>query len=287
MTPTGSEKSSFVSDVVRATVPRTVRNWLRSPSVSAAWLWDSAKFAVGIRQRLAVTPDWSLTCHPHAYKVAYQAQIVDPEQAEEFRSFLAHCSGTMLLFDIGAHFGVFSLASAHFGGRAIAVDPSPIATRMIERQAALNGFSERIRVVQATVSDTAGVMDMLPSGVFSDGYFKAVKGRPKRELTQTQSMTTDGLAAQFGVPTHIKIDVEGHEAVVLRGAAFVLAAQSPVLFLELHNEMISAEGGDPAAALDLLDQLGYQAFATSGNRITRDAIFSKAITRIVATRTQS
>lgn len=188
----------------------------------------------------------------------------------------------MILFDIGAHFGVFSLAAAHFGGRAVAVDPSPIATRMIQRQATLNGYTNRVQIVQAAVSDENGVTDMLPSGVFSDGYFKVVKDRPPRELEPTPCVTVDYLVSQFGIPTHIKVDVEGHEAAVLRSAEATLSRYSPTLFLELHNEMVAADGGDPSSTLDLLAHFGYATFGLHGEIISRESILSKSIIRIVA-----
>ena len=184
-----------------------------------------------------------------AHRVAYQAQVVDPEQSEEFKNFLLQCSDRMFLFDVGAHFGIFSLAAAHFGGKAIAVDPSPIATRMIARQAALNGLTKSIRIVQAAVSDESGEVELLSSGVFSDGYFKISRGGAKSELTRTRAMTIDELAGQHGAPTHIKIDAEGQEAAVLRGGRKTLEKSSPILFLELHNDMVSAEGGDPKFCL--------------------------------------
>jgi len=92
------------------------------------------------------------------------------------------------------------------------------------------------------------------------------------------------MARTYGNPTHIKIDVEGYEAAVLRGAAEALKQISPVLFLELHNEMVRTDGGNPSAALDLLDQFGYVTFALSGERISRPAILDKGIIRIVARR---
>lgn len=269
---------------VRATVPRPLRNWLRSPSRSAKWLWDATRFYLGITETLQFSPNWTLTCHPYAYRVAYQAQIADPEQSEEFDNFLLQCSDRMFLLDIGAHFGVFSLAAAHFGGKAIAVDPSPIATRMIARQAALNGLAKRIRIIKAAVSDESGVVSLLSSGVFSDGYFKVAQGRTRCELTRTQAITIDQLVSQHGSPTHIKIDVEGQEAAVLRGGRKTLAEFSPILFLELHNEMVTAEGGDPNLALNELTELGYETFAPKGNSLARDAILQRPIIRIVAAR---
>jgi FkbM family methyltransferase len=279
-----SDPSATLKNVVRAAVPRSVRNWLRSPSRSAEWLWDSAAFSLGQTKSLEMSSDWSVACHPHFYKVIRHAQIADPDQSEEFRSFLSHCSDKMFLFDIGAHFGVFSLATAHFGGKAVAVDPSPVATRMIEIEVGLNHCSDQVEVLQAAVSDVNGEMGLLSSGTFSEGYFKVAQGRMASELTQTLAITVDQMAAQFGVPTHIKIDVEGHEASVLRGARATLEKHAPFLFLELHNEMVASEGGDPNAALDIVSGFGYRTFDLAGAPITREAIFRKPIIRIVAYR---
>ena len=252
--------------------------------MSAKWLWDSAKFSLGATQKLALLPDWPIICHPQAYRVFSQAQVADPEQREEFHNFASHGSKAMFLFDIGAHFGVFSLAAAHFGGKVVAVDPSPTAARMIKTQAVLNGLTDSIRILQAAVSDANGSMELLSAGVFTYGYFKVAKGRPRIELTRTRSITVDQMVNEFGPPTHIKIDVEGHEAAVLRGGRATLNQFSPVLFLELHNEMIASEGGDPGRALHEIAELGYKMFALNGESVERAAILDRPITRIVAKR---
>ncbi|MGD0305326.1 MAG: FkbM family methyltransferase [Candidatus Acidiferrales bacterium] len=274
--------SSALKNIVRSAVPRSVRNWLRSPSRSAEWLWDSAAFSLGQTKTLQLAPNVSLLCHPHFYKVVETAQIHDPDQAEEFRSFLSHCSARMFLFDIGAHFGVFSLALAQFGGKAVAADPSPIATKMIETEVALNKCGDRVRVLQAAVSDVNGEMGLVSSGTFSEGYFKVEQGRLASDLTPTQALTVDQMSVRYGAPTHVKIDVEGHEAAVLRGAKETIAKHSPLLFLELHSEMVRDGGGDPNETLNLVESAGYRTFDVAGQPIGRDGIFSKPIIRIVA-----
>jgi FkbM family methyltransferase len=276
--------SDLLKSVIRAAIPRPLRNWLRSPSKSTQWVWDAIRFYLGSTETLRFPLNWTLICHPHAYRVAHQAQIVDPEQREEFQNFMLLCNRNMFLLDIGAHFGVFSLAAAHFGGKALAIDPSPIATRMIAIQSALNRFSESIHIIQAAVTDEAGAVDMLSSGVFSDGYFKVSRGRAKSELTRTQAITIDQLVRQYGPPTHIKIDVEGQEAAVLRGGRNALVQYSPILLLELHNEMITSEGGDPRNTLDELTLLGYETFELNRHSLERQFILQKPLIRIVATR---
>lgn len=276
--------SDLLRKAVRAAVPRPIRTWLRSPSRSIEWLWDAARFSLGRVETLQLVPTWSVRVHPHAYRVASRYLVGDPEQKEEFQNFLSHCREGMAFFDIGAHFGLFTLAAAHFGARSVAVDPSPLATKIAISQLKLNGVTDRVKVIQAAVSDNAGSLLMLSSGVFSDGYFRLVKGRSARELTQTQATTIDRLAQQFGPPTHIKIDVEGHEAAVLRGGRATLKSAAPTLFLELHNELIALEGGDPNDALLELEQAGYAVLSLHGEPLGKNALLQKPIIRVVAQR---
>jgi hypothetical protein len=55
-------------------------------------------------------------------------------------------------------------------------------------------------------------------------------------------------------------------------------------FLDLHNQMVAADGGDPNAAPDELQPLGNAPFPFAGDLLDRPAIFSKPITRLVARR---
>jgi FkbM family methyltransferase len=263
-----------------------MRNWLRSPARSTEWVWDGLQYLCGVTRDLDVGNGWQLKCHPRAYKVFLRDQVLDPGQSAEFHNFLSHCAKGMRLFDIGAHFGVFSLAAAHAGGEAVAVDPSQDALRIVKIEARLNDYSKRIRAVRAAVTSSSGSMGLLSSGVFSAGYFKVAAHEPESELTSLPAVTIDDLAARFGEPSHIKIDIEGHEAAALRGAAGTFGRWSPLLFLELHNEMIAADGGDPNATLDELVRLGYAAFDFDGKMLERGRILDKAISRVVARRTQ-
>lgn len=275
---------AWLERFTRRIVPRPVRNWLRSPATSLRWIWDSTKFSFGVTKKLQFTPTLALTLHPRVYQFAIQNQINDLEQRAEFESFVSHCHRGMLLFDVGASYGLFSLAAAKFDGNAVAVDPSPIAIRMITRQLDFNQARENIHLVKAAVSDVNGSLKMLSSGVFSEGYLRFVTGRSHRELTSVGAITIDKLASEFGSPTHIKIDVEGYEAAALRGGRETLTRSSPLLFLELHNQLVTADGRDPNEALDELQRLGYEALALNGSRLDRSAILREPIIRIVAQR---
>jgi FkbM family methyltransferase len=231
---------------------------------------------------------WFLTCHPAAYRCAYHLQVNDPEQVAEFDGFINNTSERMILFDIGAHFGLFSLAALHYGGkqaRAIAVDPSKVAVRFLKIQAALNDATDRLRIVEASVAAHAGRQDMVAVGVLAHGFYIAPDSEhPAGETIRTKAITLDGLADEIKLlPTHIKIDVEGSEAAVLRGAERLLARQpAPILFLELHNEIVSRSGGDPQETLTLLRHSAYETFGVDGSVIDDNAILEKPLIRIIA-----
>lgn len=284
---------SHAKNVIRSCVPRQMRNWLRSPTASVRWAWDEVKYSSGIKKVVQMRPNWSLVCHPAAYRCAYFAQQNDPEQIEEFNSFINNSSKGMILFDIGAHFGLFSLASLHYGGpqaRAVAVDPSPTAIRFLTVQAKLNQITDRLQIIQAAVSDQTKGQSMVSVGVLASGYYVApTKDHPASELSQTASVTIDSMAEELRVtPTHIKIDVEGYEAAVLRGGRQILSqASAPILFVELHNEIVHQLGENPAETLNLLRDYGYQTFTPGGLTISEDEILSKPLIRIIARRLPS
>jgi len=273
--------------VARALIPRRLRNWLRRPGASLAWLRDSLAHAAGRDRLVAIRPGWSVRCHPAAYRCDYRVFVDDPEQALELDTFIANCSDAMTLLDLGAHFGLFSLAALHYGGpgaRALAVDPSPTAVRMLRCQARLNGVERRLEVIHAAASAREGTLDLVDAGVAAGGYYVPAERHPMGERTAVPSVTIDSLArAAPGRLTHIKIDVEGAEAEVLRGARAVLtSAHAPILFVELHNAISARVGRDPIEALSLLADRGYALFRLDGTPATPEWILERDLVRIIA-----
>ena len=274
--------------LVRRLFPRPLRNWVRAPRKTLRWVSDAVLHAVGADRTLDLRPDWRLRCHPTAFRAIRSTQLDDPAQSAELAEFIDCCEPGMVLFDLGAHFGVFSLAALHYGGgkaRAFAVEPSPAAARIMRIQAGLNTMGGRLNLIQAAAAEAPGTQEMLAAGVIADGFFVAATGdRPERELTQVSAVSIDSLAESAGVrPTHLKIDVEGFEAAALRGGRATLTADDrPVVFLELHVQMVRDRGDDPAEALDLLARYGYEEFTLNGAPATREQLLEAPITRLVA-----
>ncbi len=138
-------------------------------------------------------------------------------------------------FDVGSHSGFHSLIGARAvetTGSVVAIEPDPATAADIEGQAALNGFGH------ITVVRKAAVADLSESWSWIDGA----------AVTQT---TIDNLTHEFGPPTLIKIDVEGLELEVLRGAAATLREHRPTLVVEAHYS------GLAGVTMARLGALGY------------------------------
>jgi hypothetical protein len=84
-------------------------------------------------------------------------------------------------------------------------------------------------------------------------------------------------------PAIVKVDVEGAEAEVLRGAMAMIAATRPILFLELHLDELRARGESVAAMLSPLEALGYRFSDPNGRELSTARIRRsfKAILRLV------
>lgn len=279
-----------MKNVVRAIgrlVPRGMRNWIRSPGATLRWVADELLFRVGPTE-VELRPGWRLRCHPAAYRTAYRAHVDDPEQRRELDAFVKACRPGMVLYDLGAHFGLFSLAALHYGGpdaRAVAVEPSAFACRMLRLEADANAGSTRLTVVRAAAGERPGRTQMIPVGVIAAGYYSAATAdHGRREMEDVRVVTVDELARETGVwPTHLKVDVEGAEAAVLAGARGAMSRRpGPWLSLELHNAMIRGRGDDPAATLAMLRELRYELRDLDGKPVDAATVLSADLIRVTA-----
>jgi FkbM family methyltransferase len=146
--------------------------------------------------------------------------------------------GTIAL-DVGANIGDYSYAIAKLigTGHIYAFEPLPTSADFLRR--AVRALHLPVTVLNIALSDSDGHADLLvPQG---DGTLR--QGFASLERTTVQAGQTfrvpkqrlDAISEQFPGPiSFIKIDVEGHEPAVLRGAAETIKRHRPNLLIEIE-----------------------------------------------------
>jgi FkbM family methyltransferase len=164
------------------------------------------------------------------------------------------------VLDVGANVGAYTLLFATWvgdNGRVFAVEPAPDASEGLRTHVLMNGFDDRVTIVEAAASATVGSAPFAlhPSGGASSLALESVDSGT-RILVATE--TIDNICkAHTLLPAVIKIDVEGAELDVLKGARNTLTLPGLHVFVELHPTAWSAAGLSRA---DLEQELRAQGF---------------------------
>lgn len=254
----------------RALLPRRVRNAMRRPLTTARRLLARLHFLGGKVRVITMRPDWDLRCHPICEPELRVFQE-DISQKREMDEFISRCTNGMQLLDLGAHWGIFSLTALHYGGpgaRTICVEPSAPAARILKANLRLNNAAERARLIEAAAGSHSGTLDMLTTGAGGADYYVVPSDRRSDTIQVPQVSASDIYRQYHFKPTHLKIDVEGYEAEVLTGAAECIQHCHPLIFLELHGELITRRGGDPRAVISILSNYGYNHLEANGQAVT-------------------
>ena len=172
-------------------------------------------------------------------------------------AFVRFVHKDMIVYDIGAHVGVYTLLSSILvgdDGRVIAFEPLPDNLAYLHKHIEVNDLSN-VHVIEAAISDMIGFSKFAMGSSSTSGRLDATG-----ELT-VKTFTLDDvvLRKKLPLPEVIKIDIEGAEARALRGAINVLSKASPVIFLATHGDAICEE------CRIFLTSLGYSMTSLEGD----------------------
>ena len=195
----------------------------------------------------------------------------------------------MVFIDVGANDGLYTLFAAPRVGTVLAIEPSSREFERLRANIELNRLRNVI-ALQVALSDLPGEGTLCVGGYEHEGqntlgefsYVGVELGyKEKVELKRL-----DDLVDQAGLKNVdiIKLDLEGAEFSVLRGAMRTMTVFRPLLLLELSDVALKRQGSTAGEVVSLLQSLGYEIYTfdeTSGKPV-KAADYSKLSHNIVA-----
>jgi FkbM family methyltransferase len=175
-----------------------------------------------------------------------------------------------VVYDCGANLGLYDrfLVTTLGAGRVVAFEPSAENRRFLAANLALGGIADRVTVLPMALADedgsaefqvddvqtTSGTLSKVTGGAASEGR-RNLRLAPRTDTVLCRRLDTVVREERLPPPDVIKIDVEGAEALLLRGAAGILRERRPRLVVELHGA---------AVAREVLSSLLAQGYACAG-----------------------
>jgi FkbM family methyltransferase len=187
-----------------------------------------------------------------------------------------------LVLDIGANIGAHTLHLANLvgpDGRVFAFEPTDFAFRKLQRNLELNPvLSPRLKVFHCFLSerDDASV----PGAVYSswplvgDSELHAKHLGREMETLSARGRELDSVLAEYAdrKVQLVKIDVDGFECSVLKGATKMLREDKPIFVMELSPYVLEERGGSLAELLSFFIPNGYSFFDEwTGDRLPSTA----------------
>ena len=185
------------------------------------------------------------------------------ESRADVRLVASLCDPNRISLDIGADVGEFTIAMLPSSQSVIAFEPRPAQASDLASMFAAVGAAVRVEAV--ALSDTPGVTAMR--------VLESDPGRSTIDAANALGDADNGAVRTIDVPVQrlddlplddvglIKIDVEGHELAVLRGATATLTRNRPTVVVEAEERH---HPHAVAAITEFLARLGYAGYFDIG-----------------------
>lgn len=205
-----------------------------------------------------------------------------------------------VVIDIGANIGSHTLPLAvrvGDAGRVVAIEPTAWAFEKLTLQLSLNpDLSARVTPLQAMLlaDSKSSVPEAIPSSwpLATPAEAHSEHGGVAKSTRGARAITLDELVAELGLARvdFVKLDVDGFELEVLRGAKQTLATFAPTILFEHAPYTLVEKGYEPDEMTRLLLDAGYRFRDLSGAMFDGDGrrlpdVLAGAGINIIASRT--
>lgn len=174
-------------------------------------------------------------------------------------------------FDIGANIGIYNAALWTMkSGKINIVAFEPIASTITVMQELLTLNRVKAKIEPVALSSESGFLSLSAFANGANNFCVKDSQHSQFPTINVPKITLDEWFSQHPdyVPNAIKIDVEGHELDVLRGAEYILKTYKPSLVVECHCASWEELEVSRQDFVDVIGSLGYRKMADKqGNKI--------------------
>lgn len=179
-------------------------------------------------------------------------------ERETLNVITSHLDSDCVFFDLGAHMGQYTLFASPLCRAVHSFEPVPGTFELLKCNIAANGLFN-VTANHCAVSDSSSQVTIHEGDLVTLGESSLKSpSRTSGKSFVVCSTSLDGYVARHGViPRLIKIDVEGAEMSVLRGATNLLREKHPALIVEVANVNQKRFGYSDKDLLSELKGFGY------------------------------
>lgn len=204
----------------------------------------------------------------------------EPELAKKMKEYI-RVGDTVI--DIGANIGAHTLPLAQLvgkNGHIYAIEPTDYAIEKLKKNIDLNpNLKDRITTLQAFLAD---ITTTLPESVSASWSInKTIRSENRNQLDMgfgksienATKITLDELVEErlkLSRLDAIKIDIDGYEVDLLRGAEKTLERFSPLIFIEFSPIHYEGQKTNFEEQVNILTEHGYTFKDSYGNELTND-----------------
>jgi FkbM family methyltransferase len=182
------------------------------------------------------------------------------------------CEKSATAVDVGANIGVYTYFAAHYSSHVYALEPVPEVAAKLRR-----GAPSNVTVLAIGASDKSGkcaiYMPRISKQRVDTRASLEMDANPGFELDAFQIETKRLDECGLENVAFLKIDVEGHEHAVLRGATGLISSCRPTILIESEERHMA---GAVKVTKNFLEEFGYRGFFLDDGRLRHIGSFEPA-----------
>lgn len=208
--------------------------------------------------------DFSMDAHSDILRLFLKYRQYEPDMAALVRKYL---NSELDVIDVGANVGLFTVLFAKLIAnqrKVLSVEPTPRALELLRQNIGRNECKDKVMIFDGVATSEPGTYSIN----LIDGKEEYSSLGPLVHYStlgymahsmEVRGETIDNLVKRYHIhPGFIKVDVEGAEYLVFKGAMETLKQYKPVILFELSDTLLTSCGSNSRMVTDLLETAGYK-----------------------------